>query len=67
MAPVSEWRRSPYDTRVRYGRMWDFDGIGYTAHLTEHCDDNPPHLIPQVATTPATQQDHHALQTIQAA
>lgn len=66
MPPVSVWYRSPYDTEARYGRKRDFDWIGYKAHLTECCDDDLPHLITQVETTPATQQDHHALKAIQA-
>jgi transposase len=66
MLPVSEWYRSPYDAEVRYGRKRDFDWIGYKVHLTECCDDDLPHLITQVETTPATQQDHHALKAIQA-
>jgi transposase len=66
MPPVGEWYRSPYDSEVRYGRKRDLAWIGYKVHLTECCDDDRPHLITQVATTPAIQQDHHALQTIQA-
>ena len=66
MVPVSEWYRSPYDREVRYGRKRDFDWIGYKVHLTECCDDGLPHLVTQVETAPATQQDHHALQAIQA-
>ena len=66
MVPVSEWYRSPYDPEVRYGRKRDFDWIGYKVHLTECCDDDLPHLVTQVETAPATQQDHHALQAIQA-
>jgi transposase len=66
MLPVSEWYRSPYDMEVRYGRKRDFDWIGYKVHLTECCDDDLPHLITQVQTAPATQQDHHALKAIQA-
>jgi transposase len=66
MVPVSEWYRSPYDEEVRYGRKRDFDWIGYKVHLTECCDDDLPHLITQVETAPATQQDHHALKAIQA-
>ena len=65
MPPVSEWQRSPYDEEVRYGRKRDFDWIGYQVHLTECCDDDMPHLITQVETVPATQQDHHALTAIQ--
>jgi transposase len=66
MPSVSEWYRSPYDQEVRYGRKRDFAWIGYKVHLTECCDDDLPHLITQVETTPATQQDHHALKAIQA-
>jgi hypothetical protein len=35
-------------------------------HLTEYCDDDSPHLITQVETVPAIEQDHHALVPIQA-
>ena len=66
MVPVSEWYRSPYDEDVRYGRKRNFDWTGYKVHLTECCDDGLLHLITQVETAPATQQDHHALQAIQA-
>jgi transposase len=66
MPPVSQWYRSPYDAEVRYGRKRDFDWIGYKVHLTECCDEDRPHLITQVETAPATQQDHHALKAIQA-
>ncbi len=63
---MSEWCRSPYDEEVRYGRKREFDWIGYKVHLTECCEDDLPHLITQVETAPATQQDHHALKAIQA-
>jgi transposase len=66
MPPVGEWYRSPYDAEVRYGRKREFDWIGYKVHLTECCEDDLPHLITQVETAPAPQQDHHALQAIQA-
>jgi transposase len=66
MLPVSEWYRSPYDAEVRYGRKRDCDWIGDKVHRTECCDDARPHLITQVETAPATQQDHHALKAIQA-
>jgi transposase len=58
--PVSEWYRSPYDEEMRYGRKRDCDWTGYQVQLTEWCDDDLPHLITQVQTAPATQQDHHA-------
>ena len=63
---MSEWYRSPYDQEVRYGRKRDFNWIGYTVQLTECCDDALPHLITAVETAPATQQDHQALEAIQA-
>ncbi|HEY7123494.1 MAG TPA: IS1182 family transposase [Ktedonobacterales bacterium] len=66
MLPVGEWIRSPYDSEVRYGKKRDFDWVGYKVHLTECCDDNLPHLITQVETVPAIEQDHHALAPIQA-
>jgi transposase len=63
--PVSEWLGSPYDDEGRYGRKRDFDWIGYKVHLTACCDDDLPPLSTQVETTPATPQDHHALNAIQ--
>jgi transposase len=66
MPPAGEWIRSPYDLEVRYGRKRDFEWVGYKVHLTECCDDPLPHLITQVETVPAIEQDHHALKTIQA-
>ncbi len=66
MVPVSEWYRSPYDQDVRYGRKRDFDWTGSKVPLTACGEDPLPHLIPQVETVPATQQDHQALEAIQA-
>ena len=66
MPPVGEWIRSPYDPEVRYGKKRDFEWVGYKVHLTECCDEDLPHLITQVETVPAIEQDHHALEAIQA-
>lgn len=66
MPPSGTWIRSPYDVEVSYGKKREFDWIGYKVHLTETCDDNLPHLITQVETRPAHEQDHHALTHIQA-
>ncbi|MBA2679466.1 MAG: transposase, partial [Ktedonobacteraceae bacterium] len=66
MIATGDWIRSPYDPEVRYGKKRDFDWIGYKVHLTEACDEEYPHLITQVHTAPAMEQDHHALLTIQA-
>ena len=66
MSPAGEWICSPYDLHVCYGRKRDFEWVGYRVHLTECCDDTLPHLITQVETVPAIEQDHHALKAIQA-
>lgn len=66
MPPSGVWIRSPYDVAVSYGKKREFDWIGDKVHLTETCDDALPHLITQVETRPAYEQDHHALTNIQA-
>jgi transposase len=66
MLPVGEWIRSPYDPEVRYGKKRSFEWIGYKVHLSECYNDDLPHLITQVETAPAIEQDHHALVPIQA-
>jgi len=44
----------PYDTDARYSTKRDVEWVGYKAHLTETCDEDRPHLIVNVETTPAT-------------
>lgn len=66
MVPTGEWLRSPYDPEVRYGKKREFDWVGYKVHLTECCEEELPHLITQVETRPAIEQDHQALIPIQA-
>jgi transposase len=63
---VSDWIRSPYDPQARYGQKREHYWIGYKVHYSEVCGDDLPHVITQVETVPATQQDHHALVPIQA-
>jgi transposase len=41
--------------------------VGYKAHATETCDDDTPHVITHVETTPATTPDDHMLGPIHAA
>jgi hypothetical protein len=38
--------------------------VGYKVHVTAGCDDDQPHLIRDVHTTPAIEQNHHALDTM---
>jgi transposase len=48
---------SPYDVDARYRTKRALQWVGYKVHLTETCDDDQPHLITQVMTTPANTPD----------
>jgi transposase len=50
--PSSRFVSSPYDPEARYARKETTTWVGYKVHLTETCDDDTPHLITQVETTP---------------
>ena len=52
---------SPYDVEVRYSNKRGLTGHGYKAHLTETCDDQTPHLVTHVETTPVDVLDTRAL------
>jgi hypothetical protein len=58
---------SPYDPDVHYAKQHSTTWIGYKVHLTETCDDERPHLITHVETTPAPVVDHEALGRVHAA
>jgi len=58
---------SPYDPEARLSVKRDQHWVGYKVHLTETCDEETPHLITHVETTPATTQDEQALEPIHAA
>jgi transposase len=67
--PSSAFISSPYDTEARYAKKRTTSWVGYKVHLTETCEDDAPHLITHVETTPApvadgdtTPQIHQALQ-----
>jgi transposase len=49
--------QSPYDIEVRNRTKRSLNWTGYTAHLTETCDEDSPNLIVNVETTPATSAD----------
>lgn len=55
--PARDFLGSPYDQQARYGKKYSLQWTGYQVHLTETCDADQPHLIVQVATTPATTSD----------
>ena len=57
---------SPYDPDARYSKKRDTEWVGYKVHLTESCDDDMPHLITNVETTPAPTADNTMTGVIQA-
>jgi transposase len=48
---------SPYDLDARYSAKGSTEWVGFKAHLTETCDDDQPHVITNVETTLAVEQD----------
>ncbi len=66
--PSALFISSPYDDEARYAKKHTTTWVGYKVHLTEACEDDAPHLITHVETTPgpvadgdATPQIHDAL------
>jgi transposase len=55
--PASRLISSPYDPEAHMSIKRDTVWTGYKVHLTETCDDDAPHLIIHVETTPSTTQD----------
>ena len=54
MPSTADVMYSPYDPEARYSQKRQTEWFGYKAHLTETCDEDRPHLIRHVETTPAT-------------
>ena len=65
--PAGQRLHSPYDVDARYASKRQTSWLGYKAHFTESCDDDLPHLILDVQTTPATTPDFDMAQPIQEA
>jgi transposase len=65
--PAAQLIHSPYDLEARYSIKHGSAWVGYKAHATETCDDDTPHIITHVETTPATTPDDNMLETIHAA
>jgi transposase len=55
--PARLFISSPHDVEARYGKKSTTTWVGYKVHLTETCEDEAPHLIVHVATTPAPAAD----------
>jgi transposase len=67
LAPSGQRIHTPYDADARYSAKRDTTWLGYKAHLTESCDDDAPHLVTHVLTTPGTTPDFDAPEPIHAA
>jgi transposase len=65
--PAAQLIHSPYDVEARYSLKHGSPWVGYKAHATETCDEDTPHLITHMATTPATTPDDNMLETIHTA
>jgi transposase len=57
LPPHAQLITSPYDVEARFATKRETSWTGYKVHLTETCDDDTPHLITNVETTPATTND----------
>lgn len=57
---------TPYDAEARYCQKRSTEWVGYKVHLTETCDEDAPHLITDVETTPATTSDFDLTPIVQA-
>jgi transposase len=57
---------SPYDPEARYSTKREIEWVGYKAHFTETCDEDTPHVIVNVETTPATTPDDHLVEAVHA-
>jgi transposase len=55
--PAGQRLDSPYDPEAHYAQKRSTSWVGYKVHLTETCDDDSPHLITHVETTPAPLAD----------
>jgi transposase len=66
LPPAPRLISSPYDPEARYGKKREMEWTGDKVHVTETCDDETPHLITDVTTTPATTSDFAMLPAIQA-
>jgi transposase len=66
LPPSAELVASPYDPQARFAVKRSTGWVGYKAHLTEVCDPDRPHLLTQVETTSATDDDSVALPRVHA-
>jgi transposase len=65
--PSSSMICTPYDPEARVSKKRSTTWTGDNVPLTERCDEDLPHLIPDVQTTPAPHSDFAMTEPIQAA
>lgn len=65
--PVRQYISSPYDAEAHYAQKQSTQWVGYKIHVTESCDDERPHLITHVTTTPGPVADGDVTPLIHAA
>lgn len=66
LPPASLLIVSPFDAEARFSKKRKTEWTGYKVHLTESCDEELPHLIVNVETTPATTTDYEMTPEIHA-
>jgi transposase len=66
MPSPAELIASPYDPEARDSTKREIEWVGYKVHLTETCDEDTPHVIVNVETTPATTPDDHMVEVVHA-
>jgi transposase len=64
LPPSERQIATPYDPEARYSEKRETKWVGYKGHLTEGCEEDQPHFITQVETTPATLPDNQVTETI---
>jgi transposase len=65
--PAARFISSPYDAEAHYARKHTTQWVGYKVHITETCEDDLPHLITHIETTPGPTADGTTTPTIHAA
>ena len=65
--PAARFISSPYDPEAHYARKHTTQWVGYKVHITETCEDDQPHLITHIETTPGPTADGATTPKIHAA
>jgi transposase len=65
--PAARFISSPYDPDAHYARKHSTQWVGYKVHITETCEDDLPHLITNIETTPGPAADGETTPQIHAA